>query len=220
MVGDRDRVLRLVELHLPLVRSVARRHARGGEALEELVQAGAVGLVAAARRFDPGRRVPFAAYALPTIEGEVRRHLRDRASTVRVPRREQERTRAFLRAEREVAQALGRAPSLTEAAAAAGLSIEEAGRALGGTAASLSLDALDDRESREAAEALEACEQRTLVDELLATLTPRERAAVRLRYADDLPQREIARRLHLSQSRTSRLLSTSLDKLRRASRAA
>lgn len=207
-----------MESHLPLVRSVARRHAHGTEPLEDLVQVGAVGLVAAARRFDTARRVPFAAYALPTIEGEVRRHLRDRASTVRVPRREQERARVLRQAEREAGQRLGRAPSRTEAAAAAGLTVEEADAALRSSAAALPLAVADDCESGEAAEALEACERRTLIDELLACLTPRERRAVTLRYAADLPQREIARRLQLSQSQTSKLLAASLDKLRRASR--
>lgn len=220
MEGDRDPVLHLVETHLPLARSIARRHAHGAEALEDLVQVGAVGLVAAARRFDATRRVPFAAYAAPTIEGEVRRHLRDRVSTVRVPRREQERVRALRRAQSEAGQALGRAPSRAEAARAAGLTIEEAERALGGGAVTVPLAALDDHESDEAAEALEACERRTLLEELLAALTPRERTALTLRYGADLPQREIARHLHLSQSQTSKLLAASLDKLRRASHAA
>jgi RNA polymerase sigma-B factor len=207
----------LVETHLPLARSVASRHAHGAEPLEDLVQVGALGLVAAARRFDAARRVPFAAYALPTIEGEVRRHLRDRASTVRIPRREQQRARVVRQAQRDVGQQLGRTPSRTEAADAAGLTVDEAERALGGTAVAVPLALLDEQESDEAAEALEACERRTLVQELLAALTPREREAIALRYGADLPQREIGARLHLSQSQTSKLLAASLDKLRLAS---
>ena len=80
--------IKLVEQHLPLVRRLARRHAGAGEPFEDLVQVGALGLVAAARRYDPGRGVPFAAYAIPTVDGELRRHLRDRVSIVRVPRSE------------------------------------------------------------------------------------------------------------------------------------
>lgn len=86
---DRMRRAQLAERYLPLVRAVATRHARTQEQREELVQVGALGLVAAASRFDPSRRVPFAAYAGVTVEGEIRRYLRDRGSVVRIPRREQ-----------------------------------------------------------------------------------------------------------------------------------
>jgi RNA polymerase sigma-B factor len=77
----------LIEMHLPLVRALALRFARGGEPLDDLVQAGAVGLIRAVDRYEPGRGTSFEAYAVPTITGEIRRHLRDRCSTVRIPRR-------------------------------------------------------------------------------------------------------------------------------------
>jgi RNA polymerase sigma-B factor len=77
----------LIERHLPLVRSIARRYAGGGEPLEDLVQVGAIGLIKAADRFDDGRGAPFPAYAAPFIAGEIRHHLRDRCAPVRVPRR-------------------------------------------------------------------------------------------------------------------------------------
>ena len=77
----------LIERHLPLVRSIARRYAGGEEPLEDLVQVGAIGLIKAADRFDAGRGVAFAAFAAPFIRGEIRHHLRDRAAPVRVPRR-------------------------------------------------------------------------------------------------------------------------------------
>jgi len=81
---------RLIERHLPLVRSIAVRFAGGGEPLEDLVQVGAIGLIKAADRYDPARGVSFEAYAAPLIAGEIRHHLRDRCSPVRVPRRLQE----------------------------------------------------------------------------------------------------------------------------------
>jgi RNA polymerase sigma-B factor len=77
----------LIERHLPLVRAVARRHAGAGEPLEDLVQVGAIGLIKAVDRYDPGRGTSFAAYAAPYIAGEIRHHLRDRCAPVRVPRR-------------------------------------------------------------------------------------------------------------------------------------
>lgn len=85
---DADARRRLIELHLPLVRSIARRFAHRGEQLEDLAQVGAVGLIKAIDRYDPGRGIPLVAYAVPTIAGEIRRHLRDSARPLRLPRRE------------------------------------------------------------------------------------------------------------------------------------
>ena len=84
--GDGTARSRLVELHLPLVWALARRYRGRGEPLEDLEQAGVVGLLAAIERFDPARGHDLRAYAVPTVDGEIRRHLRDRASVVRVPR--------------------------------------------------------------------------------------------------------------------------------------
>lgn len=85
---DADARRRLIELHLPLVRSIARRFAHRGEQLEDLAQVGAVGLIKAIDRYDPGRGTTLAAYAVPTIAGEIRRHLRDSARPLRLPRRD------------------------------------------------------------------------------------------------------------------------------------
>ncbi len=86
----------LIERHLPLVRALARRFAGRGEQVEDLVQVGCIGLIKAVDRFDPTRGGDLVAYAVPTIVGELRRHLRDRASPVRVPRVEQSRGRVVL----------------------------------------------------------------------------------------------------------------------------
>jgi RNA polymerase sigma-B factor len=80
----------LIESHLPLVRSVARRYAGADEPLEDLVQVGAIGLIKAVDRYDAARGVALGAYATPSIAGEIRHHLRDRCAPVRVPRRLQE----------------------------------------------------------------------------------------------------------------------------------
>jgi RNA polymerase sigma-B factor len=76
----------LIEQHLPLVRTIARRFRYRGESFEDLVQVGAVGLIKAVDRFDPSRGVTLGAYAAPTIAGEIQRHLRDRATLIRIPR--------------------------------------------------------------------------------------------------------------------------------------
>jgi RNA polymerase sigma-B factor len=84
--GDLEARRELIERHLPLVRALAGRFARHGEQLEDLVQVGAVGLIKAVDRYDPHRGSSFEAYAVPTILGEIRRHLRDSAQVLRAPR--------------------------------------------------------------------------------------------------------------------------------------
>jgi RNA polymerase sigma-B factor len=210
-----DRVLdstereRLIEQHLPLVRGLARRRRCAGESYEDLVQVGAVALVAAARRFDPGRGVPFAAYASRTIDGELRRHLRDRTSTVRLPRREQALAATLHRAAAVTAQRLGREASVAETAAAAGIDRDEAAHVLAATSVALLVST-----DVAAPDELDALERRASLEAALAALDPVERRAVGLRFGADLPQHEIARRLRISQSQASRLLGRALDKLR------
>ena len=83
---DFDARRRLIEAHLPLVRALANRFVRNGEQLEDLVQVGSVGLIKAVDRYDPRRGSSLTAYAVPTIVGELRRHLRDGTQPLRVPR--------------------------------------------------------------------------------------------------------------------------------------
>jgi RNA polymerase sigma-B factor len=77
---------RLIEAHLPLVRRLARRFSGRGERFEDLVQVGSVALVSAVDRCESGRVHTLTAYVTRCVEGEIRRHLRDRSSVVRIPR--------------------------------------------------------------------------------------------------------------------------------------
>jgi RNA polymerase sigma-B factor len=76
---DRVARARAIEQNLPLVRALARRFSRSAEQTDELVQAGAIGLIKAVDRFDTGRGRDLGAYAVPTIVGELRRHQARRA---------------------------------------------------------------------------------------------------------------------------------------------
>ena len=77
---------RLIEMYLPLVSALARRYSRGGEDYEDLVQVGSIGLIKAIDRFDLSRGEELAAYAVPNISGEIKRHLRDNGQAIRLPR--------------------------------------------------------------------------------------------------------------------------------------
>ena len=88
--GDLTARSRLIQQYLPLVRRLARRYVGHGEELDDLVQVGSIGLIKAIDRFQLDRGVDLATYAIPTIDGEIKRHLRDRAWPIRIPRRLQE----------------------------------------------------------------------------------------------------------------------------------
>src|SRR5204863_217932 len=88
--GDLAAREQLIEAHMSLVRSLARRYSYRGEQLEDLVQIGAIGLIKAIDRFDVNRGVELTTYATPNIIGEIKRHFRDRGWAVRVPRGLQE----------------------------------------------------------------------------------------------------------------------------------
>ena len=88
--GDDSARERLVQRHLPLVRSLARRYSGRGESLDDIEQVGAIGLIKAIDRFDLGREVSVATYATPTVVGEIKRHFRDKGWAIRVPRALQE----------------------------------------------------------------------------------------------------------------------------------
>src|SRR5512132_1297662 len=84
---DRDE---LVERFLPLARALARRYKHTGEPFDDLFQVACLGLVKAIDRFDLSRDVALTTYAAPTMLGEIRRYLRDRTWSLRVPRGLQE----------------------------------------------------------------------------------------------------------------------------------
>lgn len=138
-LGARDRLTRQ---YLPLVRKIALRHAGRGEPYEDLVQIGSIGLIKAIDRFQLDRGVDLASFAIPTIDGEIKRHLRDRAWPVRIPRRLQE-LDPTLRA--RVSQVVD-----GDSGALDGQSLDEPGYELGENRASLarSFHVLDDRERR------------------------------------------------------------------------
>jgi RNA polymerase sigma-B factor len=219
---------RLVVLNAGLVHVIARRFANRGEPLEDLQQVGFLGLVKAIDRFDPSREGEFASYAVPTITGEIRRHFRDASWSVRVPRRLQEVYLRAMRAEDELAQELGTPPSVAQIASRidrdpdevlAALEVSPARRAVSLDTSVCRFDgdgglALADRLGRED-ENLARIEMRMLLEQAMTHLSPRERRVMCLRFVDELPQHEVARRLHISQAQVSRLQRAALEHMRR-----
>jgi RNA polymerase sigma-B factor len=209
--GSRER---LIEQYLPLVRAVAREHTRDGVDLDDLEQVGSIGLIKAVDRFDPGRGVDLAAYARPTVEGEIKRHLRDHGATVRAPRRLYELNALLRRLRRELPRTLGRPATPAELAEAAGTSEEEAAAAdrLATTLQPLPLDLAEPPANQDA---YAETENRLLLTSCIGRLRQRERAIVHLSFYAGLSQREIAQRLGISQVQVSRSLTRALERCRR-----
>ncbi|HJS94584.1 MAG TPA: sigma-70 family RNA polymerase sigma factor [Solirubrobacteraceae bacterium] len=205
----------LVRSHLPLVRAIARRYSRRRDELDDLVQAGSLGLVKASSRFDPDRGVAFATFAAPSVEGEIRRHLRERDAGVRIPREVQRMSTELRRCRSELAASLGRAPDVRELAAALDADTREVERLL---AADVARDAAPlgtpGTDAPADNEALAKSEYRVLLAGGLRTLAPRERRIVFLRFHADMTERQIARTVGISQAHVSRLLEGALTKLR------
>lgn len=198
----------LVRGYLPLVRAIARRFAHRGEELDDLVQVGAIGLIAAADRFRPERGRAFAAYAVPTIAGEIQRHLRDRTPAVRLPRRLHELRGRLPAAQSELGGELGRRPTAGELAGALGVPEDDVARLLAGDGAAVLEDELEGEDPWSWAD------DRLVVLEALRTLDKRRRAILHLRFFAGLSQADIGRRLGISQIHVSRLLRSGLDELR------
>jgi RNA polymerase sigma-B factor len=210
---------RLVELFLPLVRALARRHAGRGESIEDLVQVGSIGLIHAIDRFDPDRGGDFVPFAIPTISGEIRHHLRDRAAPIRVPRRLTE-LRWELRGPRErLAVRLARAPTASELATETGASVEDVVAAIETESVHAPLPLSSSEEAKVGSQvstdaAYESCDDRLLLAAGFRTLSERERRILHLRYYAGLTQDEIAHEVGISQVHVSRLIRTSLERMR------
>src|SRR3954464_13519021 len=110
--GDASSREALVERHLPLVRSLARRYAGRGEALEDIEQVGAIGLIKGIDRFELAREVSLATYATPNVVGEIKRHFRDKGWAVRVPRALQELNASMSGAIERLTVKLSRSPTI------------------------------------------------------------------------------------------------------------
>jgi RNA polymerase sigma-B factor len=213
----------LVEL-IPLVRALASRYAGRGEPLEDLVQVGSLGLIKAVDRFDVDRGVEFSSYAIPTIVGEIRRHFRDKAWAMHVPRRLKELSLRLSRTLDELTTELGRSPTIAELAEATGVEEEDVVDALDSTNAytTRSLhapfedggdDTLADKLGTEETGYAEV-EDGALVEAGFEALDERERQIVQLRFFDEMTQSQIAAEIGISQMHVSRLLRRALATMR------
>jgi RNA polymerase sigma-B factor len=222
--GDLEARRQLIEQAMPLVRALAARYSYRGEQFEDLVQIGAIGLIKAIDRFDVDRGVELTAYAAPNIVGEIKRHFRDVAWAVHVPRGLRELNVRLSRIVEQLTAELGRSPTNPELAKAANVDEErvvealESGRAYAPLSLSVPTDDTEvdrDRLGWLATDETEydVAEDRALLATGFNALGERERQILRLSFFEGMTQAQIAQVVGLSQMHISRLIRSALAEI-------
>ena len=218
--GDRNVRNALVLEHQWIAHYCARRFARRGEPIDDLVQVAQLGVLKAVERYDPARGVNFAGFAIPTVLGELRRHFRDRTWPLRVSRRVKDLTVQVIGATPTLSQRLGRGPSSEDLARHLSVSeaeVDEATAALRSYRTLSLVPLLDDEDAGGDTlgwddEGMEP--DHVVLRNALAALKPDDQYILVLRFFRGLTQSEIAQRLGTNQVQISRRLRHIFDQLR------
>lgn len=224
--GDMDAREKLVMSHLNLVRFIANKFKNRGEPIDDLIQVGYLGLLKAIDRFDPNRGLEFTTFATPTIMGEIKRHFRDKGWSVRVPRRLQELSAKVNQATDTLTSQLQRSPTIAEIADYLDATVDEVLEAMESSSAysSVSLEAPSGADDDDAPSVIDRyatedsdlafTDDRIIIEEALASFSPRERDVIEMRFLKGMTQIEIAEKLGISQVQVSRLLRRTLKKIK------
>jgi RNA polymerase sigma-B factor len=215
----------LVRRYLPYAKNLALRYRGASESFDDLLQVANLGLVNAVDRFDPARGTPFAAFASPTILGELKRHFRDRVWTVRVPRGLHDRMAEVEKATTQLTVELQRSPSVNEIAAKLEIDPAEVLEVLEANhnRRPLSLDRPVGGEEDESPASewvgdedagYELVDDKLALEGVLPQLDDRERLILRLRFVEDMTQSQIAEQIGHSQMHVSRILRRTLERIR------
>lgn len=223
---ERRRLLdEVIVLNMAMADSVVARYTRRGVATEDLRQVAYTALTRAAHRYDPAHGTEFAAFAVPSMRGEVRKYFRDHAWMVRPTRRIQEIQPQINQATDELWRELGRSPRPSEIAERIGEPVDVVVEALStqGCFSPLSLDkpVLSDEAGAPLGELLgdddatqEEVEARVILQPVIRRLSNRDRRILQLRFVHGLTQREIAADIGVTQMQVSRLLTRICHDLR------
>ncbi len=222
---------RLVQLNIGLARKEAHHWVNQcTELYDDLVQIGSLGLIRAIERFDLSKGHAFSSFAIPYIRGEIQHYLRDKASSLRIPRRWQRLQRQAIRFTRQFQSEVGRYPSDLEVASYLEIEVPEwqeiklAGR----NKEPLSLDAPmreDDENTASLGDLIPdaryrsfqlAQEDQIRLQQCLSQLENRTREVLEFVFLQDLTQKETAERLGISAVTVSRRIKKGLKSLQQS----
>ena len=219
---------KLVRLNAGLVRKIAHRVSHQcAEPYEDLEQIGYIGLIRAIERFDPSQGCAFSSFAVPYIRGEMLHFLRDRGTTVKIPRRWQDLQKEAQKLQSELIRDLGRTPSDVEMAEALKISVVEwrEVRMANKNRLPLSLDAtvcqqvdsnitLGDTLPDSHYQLLQLMEEdRQQLQRALNQLEDKTRAAIEFVFFKGLSRKEVAEKIGVSPMTVTRRIQRGIDQM-------
>ncbi len=213
---DKSAKEKIVSENTGLVWSIARRFIGRGYDLEEIYQVGCMGLLKAIDRFDFSYEVKFSTYAVPLIQGEIKRFLRDNGA-IKVSRILKQNGYVISLAREKLLIKLGREATIEEISEETGLTEEEivmatdANREVESIYQPAYSDAegeiciIDRLEEKEPAGMVDVAMNKLLLKQAMSGLSEKEKILINMRYFEDKTQNEIAATLGISQVQVSRL---------------
>ena len=230
--GDEDAIRRMVNSNLALVVSMAREYTGRGVSLLDLIQEGSIGLLIAARKFDPGLNYRFSTYATKWIRRGISRCVLNHAGVIRVPIHTAEKIRKLLSARTVLQQQTGEVPTEEALADYCDMPLKKVKEYLRLLPEVCSLDApvgseedaalqllLEDVHAPQPQEELIRQELKQTLENLLCQLTERQQQVLRLRFGlDDGTMRSLEQTgqvLGISKERARQLEQAAMDKLRK-----
>lgn len=214
--------------NFPLAIHVAKKYVRPGLDIEDLVQIAALGLIKAARKFNPKMNKRFANYAVPTIDGEIRHYVRDFFYGIKISRKAVEINARVQRYKETFMYRFGREATIKEVSQALKISLRTIENALqtvqvhylvslDAPVASMNANRTSDISRLEDLVGTESKVDRILeqcsMEEALDSLEYRDRLIMKDRFVRDLDQTEIADRYGITQAQVSRIIKASCDRL-------